>query len=86
MREYIKRDDVKSALNGACVLYHTETIDRIPSADVVEVVRCRDCEYWKCNPNTDRYGSCKKVSYDDFEVVMEDDDFCSYGERKDETD
>jgi len=52
------------------------------SADAVEVVRCGRCEWWKCNPNTTEYGVCKKVSYDDFEVVMESDDFCSYGERK----
>lgn len=54
----------------------------LPTADVVEVVRCKDCEHWKCNPNTDRYGVCEKASYDDFEVVMHAGDFCSYGERK----
>lgn len=48
---------------------------------VCEVVRCGCCEWWKCNPNTEEYGVCKKVSYDDFEVVMNSDDFCSYGER-----
>ena len=52
--------------------------------DAVEVVRCQECEYWKCNPNTKNYGVCKKVSYDDFEVVMEKDDFCSYGERRED--
>ena len=50
--------------------------------DAVPVVRCRECEYWECNPNTKNYGGCKKVSYDDFEVVMERDDFCSYGVRR----
>lgn len=48
----------------------------------VPVVRCRDCEWWRCNPNTEEYGVCKKVSYDDFEVVMNGDDFCSYGLRR----
>lgn len=55
----------------------------VPRADAVEVVRCGCCEWWRCNPNTEKYGVCKKVSYDDFEVVMHSDDFCSYGERKD---
>lgn len=55
----------------------------VPRADAVEVVRCGCCEWWRCNPNTEEYGVCKKVSYDDFEVVMHSDDFCSYGERKD---
>lgn len=50
--------------------------------DAVKVVRCRECEYWKCNPNTENYGTCEKASYDDFEVIMEGDDFCSYGIRK----
>lgn len=55
----------------------------VPRADAVEVVRCGCCEWWRCNPNTEEYGVCKKASYDDFEVVMHSDDFCSYGERKD---
>lgn len=59
-------------------------IEHSPTIDAVEVVRCRECEYWKCNPNTKNYGVCRKVSYDDFEVVMEKDDFCSYGERRED--
>ena len=54
------------------------------SEDVVEVVRCENCEHWKCNPNTDEYGVCKKASYDDFEVIMDADDYCSYEKRKEE--
>ena len=53
----------------------------IPTIDAVEVVRCGECKYWKGNPNTKEYGVCKKASYDDFEVVMNSDDFCSYGVR-----
>lgn len=64
-----------------CFYKINELIADAPDVDVVEVVRCRECEYWKCNPNTTEYGVCKKVSYDDFEVVMDSDDFCSYGER-----
>lgn len=62
-----------------------DMIDKRPTIDAIEVVRCRECEYWKCNPNTKNYGVCRKVSYDDFEVVMEKDDFCSYGERKEDS-
>lgn len=54
-------------------------ITNSPTIDAVKVVRCRKCEYWKCNPNTENYGTCEKASYDDFEVIMEGDDFCSYG-------
>ena len=59
-------------------------INAVPSADVVEVVRCGRCEWWKCNQNTEEYGVCKKVSYDDFGVVMDSDDFCSYGKRRED--
>ena len=91
MSDYINREDAIKA-NENYVPYQRLGEDRqsymdrilkeLPSADVVEVVRCRDCEHWECNPGTDRYGSCQKVAYDDFEVIMEGDDFCSYGERK----
>ena len=56
----------------------------VTTEDILEVVRCRKCEYWKCNPNTAEYGVCKKASYDDFEVIMSSDDFCSYGKRREE--
>lgn len=79
IREYIneyKYNDIKwAAMKEAEML-----IESLPSEDAVEVVRCGRCEWWKCNPNTEEYGVCKKVSYDGFEVVMNSDDFCSYGE------
>ncbi len=52
-------------------------INEQPTADVVEVVRCKNCKravplifqgYYKCR----RHSACRKA-----------DDFCSYGERKD---
>ena len=57
-------------------------IRALPSAEAVQVVRCGQCEHWKCNPNTNEYGVCNKVSCDEFEIVMHSDDFCSYGECK----
>lgn len=61
-----------------------QEIEEAPTIDAVPVVRCGECEYWKCNPNTKNYGVCRKVSYDDFEFVMERDDFCSYGKRRED--
>ena len=57
-------------------------ITNSPTIDAVKVVRCGHCQWWKCNPNTTEYGVCKKASYDDFEVIMDSDDFCSYGKRR----
>lgn len=49
-------------------------VKHIPIADVVEVVRCKECKHWDgtfCNHGT-------MGIIDPFET-----DFCSYGERKD---
>lgn len=56
------------------------TIQEQPTADVVEVVRCKDCEEWKRNvgfadsPNGHCF--CHDIDTNGF-------DFCSYGERRD---
>lgn len=55
-----------------------DCVNTIPAADVVEVVRCKDCKYFvrnvfnqtACNRTFDMFG-------------MLEDDFCSNGERKD---
>ena len=56
-----------------------------PTIDAVEVARCGECKYWICNPNTEEWGKCKWISDEQFDVVMNADDFCSYGEHKDES-
>lgn len=48
---------------------------KLPAADVVPVVRCKDCKY--------NVGTKKCLNPDSFFAVPKDDDFCSYGERKD---
>ena len=53
-----------------------DMIKQSPTADVVEVVRCKDCRHGsKC---TDEYYTCKV----DHRLAHDEDDFCSYGERK----
>ena len=53
----------------------------LPPADVVEVVRCKDCKYVDtdatCFPVCGREGIGLKPYH------VYDDDYCSYGERKD---
>lgn len=59
--------------NEYCFDYvDAEDIDNAPTVNAVEVVRCRDCKKFKT------YG-CRMVA-------SGYDDFCSYGERKDEAD
>lgn len=59
----------------------------MPSADVVEVVRCKDCKHYRNHPN----GLCylhtepkeNARGHSGNAVCVETDDFCSYGERTD---
>lgn len=54
-------------------------IEDLPSADVVEVVRCKDCVHW----GGVTYGFvCRKLSGIDTKISMGADRFCSYGERR----
>lgn len=48
------------------------------TADLVEVVRCRDCRWWH-----DWNGECYAKEAQGFGHLWEADDYCSYGERKD---
>lgn len=61
-----------------------ENIERLPAADVVEVVRCKDCRYF--TPQAGWGGGQCSYLEDKFElpeVLIFDDDYCSDGERKD---
>lgn len=45
----------------------------------VEVVRCKDCKYWQDNNGGYPHEECRWGN----EETPDEDDFCSYGERKD---
>lgn len=47
----------------------------LPAADVVTVVRCKDCMYCQ----KDELG---RWCFNDYENELRDDDFCSHGKRK----
>ena len=48
---------------------------------IAEVVRCKECKHWERCPYQEHYGVCIRVDYDP--PVTHSDDYCSYGERKD---
>ena len=56
-------------------------IKSLPSADVVEVVRCKDCKFRKIEFgwNGKRYKMCANTDY-----PTDDDAYCSYGERRED--
>ena len=78
--EYLMKDDA------------LHVIDSIPAADVVEAVSCRDCKYWDDGdgklPRSDGalFARCKAHNYliDGRHTgwCPTENDFCSYGERK----
>lgn len=47
----------------------------LPSADVVPVVRCRDCKHWESED-----GYCHMQGTEDWKA----DDFCNYSKRREE--
>lgn len=64
--------DFKAMRDGAQgAMYAIETA---PTADVVEVVRCKDCKWWHT-------GGCAFRS-DSIKGLTSADDYCSHGERK----
>lgn len=61
-----------------------KVVDSMPSADVVPVVRCKDCKYYKISELHPPFKFCfrlrhptenRSVGYN-----FADDDFCSHGE------
>ena len=59
-------------------------IDLAPTVDAVEVVRCKDCKY-RCNGKDCDHPLLLSWSWGAIRNVK-DDDFCSYGERKEGND
>ena len=82
MNRYIDADNMKSIKNIQSANFNSiesirEWIDSQPTADVVEVVRCKDCKHFrdrKLKLLDDIY-ECKLTG-----LVTELDNFCKYGE------
>lgn len=82
----------QTAMEDMLYYFIPKLIDNIPTADVVEVTRCKDCKYYK-NEDTAEYGTCEFLSErkhvrweDDYDVHMRPSDFCSWGKRKEKED
>ena len=60
------------------ILGVVSTIENTPTADVVEVCRCKDCKFVKLMSDGTTYACLKQQAY------RKPTDFCSYGERGDE--
>ena len=83
-KEYIEREKTQyEMLQEMCGTgyqsWAVDIIKRQPIADVVEVVRCKDCKY--SIKDTFKRTMCNRA-FTMFEVQQ--NDFCSYGERKED--
>ena len=67
------RDDI--SINGMNFARAKRHLDEAKAVDAVEVVRCKDCKHWTM-------GYCNHFAYYDYEPTTNEDDFCSYGERR----
>lgn len=88
MAEYINRNELVGNLDKFAPEHLTPLIrtliEKQPTADVAEVVRCRDCKHYCLSdfrkPEEHRW--CEQICNGDY--YPEPTDFCSYGERKDD--
>ena len=94
MAEYIEREALKQSVrimprttHPELVLYSSvqKVISDVPTADVVEVVRCKDCRHFGKNKEYRDtklpFSFCDKFHHN----IMTDNDFCSYGEKRSDT-
>lgn len=74
MADLIDRKELRDALYeaDAVTMQGVKIINQFPSVNAVPVVRCRECKYHNKPPCPMR------LSFN----WTEDDDFCSYGERR----
>lgn len=87
MARYIRTDELLATARDG---YHSdfgrsmadltslrEVIEDTPTADVVEVVRCKDCQHYEADIIAGQIGYCNE-----HQKGMYEQNFCSYGKRK----
>lgn len=64
-----------SEYHDGFISYSQLEIDTAPS---IEIVRCKECKHYFY----DELNDCKMCYVHEYGEIWEDDDFCSYGERR----
>lgn len=67
---------------GAACYYIGKDVEKIPTADVAEVVRFKDCVWWETRTFGSTIGRCENPHNGLVNEYSEENDFCSCGERK----
>ena len=85
MDEYIKREEAIEVVKHAWAkgLEPSQYIEMIPAVDAVPVVRCRECKH---RGTDDCIFHIKGEPADEELLLKLDNDFCSYGKRKEGVD
>lgn len=88
MKEYIEREATKKMFEDDYNFDASTAIDKIPSADVVEVVRCKDCLFGHRDYDYRLGYTCEKPLYHPaigetpHRKLMQDCDYCSHGVKR----
>ena len=82
MDEYIKKNQALCCFSGWIdqngdfhepdEMIEYQRIEQLTAADVVPVVMCKDCKYYERS-----MGYCERLG-----ITINDEDYCSFGERK----
>ena len=94
--EYIEREVVRTTIKSLCNKYNVayggnsggfaedleKNIINLPSADVEEVIRCKDCKYWGGRYGDNECTMITDLAKPDFWVKTLPEDFCSSAIRK----
>lgn len=80
---YSAKEALEYTLVGDAASMAERVIDRQPTVDAVPVVRCRDCKH---RGTDDCIFHIKGEPADEELLLKLDNDFCSYGERKEGAD
>ena len=95
--EWYRINDIDENDRGARFVGYTEIarlIDHAPTVDAFEVVRCKECKFAQNNRYNSRVDGkcsvlCEHVTTEDgryeLKVFRNANDYCSFGERKDES-
>ena len=95
MNDAVSRNGVLNIITE-CISYFGENpysacsvlkrrINELPTVDAVPVVRCKDCKHYQFADNRAFGFPVRRCEWTGFEDV-DDEDFCSRGERKGEQD
>lgn len=83
MSKYIDAEAYIKYCDEHWIALNVDAVNAQPAADVVEVVRCKDCKHYQFADNRAFGMPVKMCEWFGFEDV-DDDDFCSRAERKEE--